>query len=223
VVRGPWPVVREESPRTTDHFIDMNERIAKWNERYAAGEGLHEMRPSSPLEAAVEGVEPGLALDVACGAGRHALFLAERGWRVVAVDGSARGVERMMDEAARRGVAARIDARVADLESRPRGFSVEPGAYDLVCDFYFLDRSLFDELREGVRPGGLFVAAIHMADPETGAGHGYLLEPGELEATVRGWDWEVLHAAEGASKEGGHHHATAEIVARRPATQSRAR
>jgi SAM-dependent methyltransferase len=192
----------------------MNERITKWNERYAAGEGLHEMLPSPPLEAAIEGVRPGLALDVACGAGRHALFLAERGWRVVAVDGSRAGVDLLVAEAERRGVADRIDARVADLESSPRGFAVEPGAYDLVCDFYFLDRGLLDELRAAVRPGGLFVAAIHVADPDSQAGHGYLLAPGELEATVRGWGFAILTSREGATREGGHHEATAEIVAK---------
>jgi tellurite methyltransferase len=191
----------------------MSDRIDMWNERYAAGEGLHEMLPSPPLEAAIEGVRPGLALDVACGAGRHALFLAERGWHVVAVDGSSVGVERMMAEAERRGVADRIDARVADLESSPRGFAVEPGAYDLVCDFYFLDRALLDELRAGVRPGGLFVAAIHVEDPDTQADHGYLLAPGELEETVRGWGFTVVASREGATREEGHHRATAEIVA----------
>src|SRR5215203_3163866 len=143
----------------------MSDRIDKWNERYAAGEGLHEMLPSPPLPEAIESVAPGLALDVASGAGRHALFLAERGWRVVAVDRSRVGVEFLMAEAERRGVADRIEPHVADLESSPRGFAVEPGRFDLVCDFYFLDRSLLDELGAGVRPGGRFVAAIHVEDP----------------------------------------------------------
>jgi tellurite methyltransferase len=197
----------------------MNERIARWEERYARGEGLHEYRASPPLPLALDLAPPGLALDLAAGAGRHAVVLAEAGWRVVAVEGTRTGVDLMRREALRRGVSDRIDARVADLEGSPRGFEIAPDAYDLVCDFYFLDRSLFDEIRRGVRPGGLFVAAIHVEDPAVvdARSPSFLLAPGELAALVASWGWEILHAREGGSRDAGHHRATAEIVARRPA------
>jgi SAM-dependent methyltransferase len=196
-------------------MAEGNDRIAMWNDRYGRGEGCHDFEPSPPLPLAVGLVGPGLALDIASGAGRHSIFLAERGWRVVAVEGSSVGIARMRDEAQRRGVATAIDAVCADLESSPRGFALEPARYDLVCDFYFLDRSLFDEIREAVRPGGLFVAAIHVEEPEGSEGR-FLLAPGELEAMARAWGWEVLHSHEGSAREGGHHHGTAELVARRP-------
>ena len=193
----------------------MNERLERWDEKFSRGEELHGLEPSPPLAQAIEGVAPGLALDLASGAGRHALFLAERGWRVHALDGSRVGVERMMREAARRNVSSRIDPRIRDLESAD--FSLEPEAYDLVCDFYFLHRPLFEQIRKAVRPGGLFVAAIHVADAAgRAAPHGFLLAPGELKALVASWGWDVLHDREGPSGELDHRHATAEIVARRP-------
>jgi hypothetical protein len=114
-------------------------------------------------------------------------------------------------------VADRIDAHLADLEASPRGFKIEPDTYDLVCDFYFLDRTLFDAIRAGVRQGGLFVAAIHFDDGETDMNPAYLLAPGELRRIVEGWNWEILHWSEGSSEESGHHHGTAQMVARRPA------
>jgi len=193
----------------------VNERLKRWDEKFARGEELHGLAPSPPLPAAVDGLGPGLALDLASGAGRHALFLAERGWRVEAMEGSRVGVERMMREAARRNVAGRIEARICDLEGN--GFTLEPDRYDLVCDFYFLHRPLFEPTRRAVRPGGLFVAAIHAEDAGgRQAGHGFLLAPGELRAMVDNWGWDVLYGREGSSTESGHHHATAEIVARRP-------
>jgi tellurite methyltransferase len=188
----------------------------KWDARYARGEGLHEYAPSAPLPIAIEGVEPGLALDLATGAGRHAIYLAERGWRVVAVDVSPVGVGLMTEEARRRGVAGLVEGRVADLESIPRGFRIEPESYDLICDFYFLDRTLFDEIRGGVRRGGRFAAAIHVDDGATDMNPAFLLAPGELRRLVEGWGWEILVWSEGASEESGHHHGTAQIVARRP-------
>lgn len=178
------------------------ERVAKWNDRYARGEGRHDFAPASPLPLAVELAPPGLALDIACGAGRHAIYLAERGWRVVAVDWSAPGVDLMMREAEARGAASRIDPIVADLESDPRGFRIEPERYDLICDFFFLDRGLFAEIREGVKPGGLFAAAIHVS-----AGHSFVVAPGELERIVSGWGWEVLHT---------RREPTSEVIARKP-------
>jgi tellurite methyltransferase len=193
----------------------VNERLKRWDEKFARGEELHDLAPSPSLPAAIEGVAPGLALDLASGAGRHALFLAELGWRVDAIDGSRVGVERMMREAARRNVAGRIDPRVVDLESA--AFSLAPEAYDLVCDFYFLHRPLFEQIRQAIRPGGLFVAAIHVADAAgRAAPHAFLLAPGELKALVASWGWDVMHDREGPSSELDHRHATAEIVARRP-------
>jgi tellurite methyltransferase len=195
----------------------MGDRIQSWNEKYSRGEGLHEFAPSPPLPWAIEGVPPGLALDIASGAGRHAVFLAERGWRVVAVEGARAGIDRMLEEARRRSLERLIDAREADLETGARVFAIEPNRYDLICDFYYLNHGLFDAIRAGVRPGGLFVAAIHLEDPaaERSMNSSFLLAPGELRSIVEGWEWEILHAHEGASRDRGHQRASAEIVARK--------
>src|SRR5262245_56855482 len=115
----------------------MHERQIRWNERYARGEETYDYRPSPPLPAALDGLAPGLALDLACGAGRHAIYLAERGFRVVAVDWAQAGIEALLAEAKRRSLADRIEAKVADLEAGE--LALEPSRYDIVCDFYFLN------------------------------------------------------------------------------------
>jgi tellurite methyltransferase len=196
----------------------MHERQIRWNERYARGEETYDYQPSPPLPEAIQSLAPGLALDVACGAGRHAIYLAERGFRVVAVDWAQAGIDTLLAEARRRGLADRIEPVLADLEAGD--LAIEPSRYDVVCDFYFLSRPLFPAVRDGVRPGGLFVAAIHVESAGAGAPHRFLLEPGELRRTVLEWGFEILHERDGASQEKGHQHATAEIVARRPMTRS---
>src|SRR5207248_11455156 len=57
-----------------------------WDERFARGDELHAGLPSPPLPQAVAAVTPGLAPDLACGAGRHSIFLAEQGSRVPPID-----------------------------------------------------------------------------------------------------------------------------------------
>lgn len=193
----------------------MHERQSRWNERYSRGEETYDYRPSPPLPEAVAGLAPGLALDIACGAGRHAIYLAERGFRVVAMDWAQAGIDVLLAEAKRRNVADRIEAAVVDLEAGE--VSLGADRYDLVCDFYFLSRRLFPAMRDAVRPGGLFIAAIHVESAGAEAPHRFLLEPGELRRTVLEWGFEILHERDGDSQEKGHHHATAEIVARRPA------
>jgi tellurite methyltransferase len=194
----------------------MQERQVRWNERFSRGEETHAYRPSPPLPEAIEGAPPGLALDIACGAGRHSIYLAERGFRVVAVDWAQRGLDALMAEAERRGLADRIEPVLADLEAGD--FRIEPGRYDVVCDFYFLSRALFPAMRDGVREGGLFVAAIHVESASAEAPHRFLLAPGELGRIVSGWGFELVHSSEGPSQEGGHQHATAHIAARRYAS-----
>lgn len=185
--------------------------MVDWDERYSQGEHIaHEPLPL--LARAVETLTPGHALDVACGAGRHAILLAERGWQVTAVDASRVGIELTKARARERGV--KVDARVADLE---RGeFVIEPESYDLICVCHYLQRDLFPHIRAGVRVGGRLIAVIHMVDDAPDAkpmNPAFLLEPGELRAEFRGW--EILHDYEGRAVESRHQRASAEIVARR--------
>ena len=164
--------------------------IEKWNRRYLAGEQV--FRTPAPLVTRYAADLPrGAALDLACGPGRHALYLAERGWRVTAVDGSPAAIEML------RGGNSKIEARVADLE---RGeFQIPPDSYDLICCCYYLQRDLFPEIKSGVRAGGMAIVIVHLADP------------GEL----RGYftDWTVLHYYEGQPGEACHRRPVAELVA----------
>lgn len=195
----------------------MNPQIAKWNARYADREPGALPEPSPPLPDAVAGVPPGRALDLACGAGRHAVWLASRGWRVAAVDGSDAAVSLLLANAERAGCRERIEPHVADLEADPPEFTIALAAYDLIVDCYFLHRPLFAAVRGGVRPGGLFVAALHLPAPDGQRGHGYVLRPGELERMVGEWRWDVLHATERTARVAtGDEPGVAEIVARRP-------
>jgi SAM-dependent methyltransferase len=188
--------------------------VSDWDERYRRREHATD-EPSRLLVRAVEHLAPGRALDIACGAGRHAVYLASRGWHVTAVDASRVGVELMLERARLRGV--ELDERVADLE---RGeFAIEAEAYDLICDFYYLQRDLFARLCAGVRAGGHFVAAIHMVDDAPDIrpmNPDFLLQPGELRAFFPGWQIEHYHETPFHDPDAGDHtRRTAEIIARK--------
>jgi SAM-dependent methyltransferase len=191
--------------------------VADWNERYSRGE--HIIKEPMPLLVRVaETLKPGRALDLACGAGRHAIFLAERGWNVTAVDASQSGIELAKETASERGV--EVDWQVADLERAE--FEIEAEGYDLIGDFYYLQRSLFPLIRMGVRPGGIVVAAIHMVDEAPDVkpmNPAFLLKPGDLRAEFE--TWEILHDYEGTPTEEGHRRRSAEIVARKPTSLRR--
>lgn len=149
--------------------------IAKWNQKYLAGEHLSD--PPSPLVTRFTAdLQPGVALDIASGPGRNALYLAERGWQVTAVDGSPIAIAKLRERN------ASIDARIADLE---RGeFVIAPDSYDLICDCLYFQRDLFASIKAGVRRGGL---AIVTALPTRA-------QPGELR--VHFADWKILHDTE---------------------------
>ena len=190
----------------------MPANTAHWDERYLRGE--HTTKEPSPLlRTAIETLRPGRALDIACGIGRHAIHLAQHGWHVTAVDSSRAGIEILQQRAHEAGVT--VEAHVADLESGE--FHIAAAAYDLICDFYYLQRDLFPQIRTGLKPGGTVVAAIHLNDGKEGAkpsNPAFLLEPGELKQLFA--DWEITYYREGESDEGGHHHDTAYLIARKP-------
>jgi 2-polyprenyl-3-methyl-5-hydroxy-6-metoxy-1,4-benzoquinol methylase len=152
----------------------------------------------------------GLALDVACGRGRHAWWLAQQGLRVRAVDCDPDAIAALCRRAARARLA--IDAAVVDLETSapPSGTAI----YDVVVVVHYLHRPLFPWLVSVVRPGGLLIyetfttAQARRGKPRNPA---FLLEPGELGRLVA--PLEVIRAREGEF--GGRD--VAAVVARAPA------
>lgn len=188
--------------------------MADWDERYSHGEHAP-YEPNALLVRAIERLVPGRALDVACGAGRHALFLAKQGWRVTAVDASRVGIELAKERARSFGV--ELDARVADLERHE--FEIEREAFDLIAVFYYLQRDLWPAIRDGVRAGGSLVAAIHLLDEGAEKSNpDFLLHAGELREEFDGWEILHYHETDLTDEDAGlHHRRTAEIIARKAA------
>ncbi|MGH9629846.1 MAG: methyltransferase domain-containing protein [Bryobacteraceae bacterium] len=185
--------------------------ISKWEERYRAGEGLD--KPSEPLLVSlVEQLKPGRALDLACGAGRNALHLARAGWRVTAVDSSRAAMS--LPERSAQELGLQVDTRVADLESGE--FELEQSGFDLICNFLYLQRNLFPQIRAAVKPGGHVIAIVAMFDDDPDVrpmNPEFLLNPGELAGFFDGW--EIIHSREGKPL-GGTGRRMAELIARLP-------
>jgi SAM-dependent methyltransferase len=122
------------------------------------------------VEAYAEFIAPlfargGTALDVAGGAGRHAIWLAERRWAVTLLDISEVGIAKARREAGRRRVP--LDFIAADAAE----WNFGRARYDLILVFYYLERALFPRLTRALRPGGLLVYKTYTAEqPKFGRG-----------------------------------------------------
>jgi SAM-dependent methyltransferase len=128
----------------------------KWNQRYL--EGTHGKLPPDPflVDAFDRYVEPlfpnaGHALDIAGGTGRHAIFLASKGWKVRMTDIAEMGIENARKNAG--ALANRIEFQVEDLTQ----FHGSRESYDLIAVFFFLQREMFPELVKALKPGGLLL------------------------------------------------------------------
>lgn len=183
-----------------------------WNERYRFRERPAEDLDTTPTPLVVDTAKrlaPGKALDLACGAGRNAVWLAEQGWEVTAVDAAREAAEILRSRADERSLT--INAVVANLEQSE--FEIESSRWDLIVMCYYLQRNLFQEAKRGVKPGGILISIVHITEPGEEAGPHRLI-PGQLEQFFS--DWEILHRYEGKPNDSAHHRAVAEVVARRP-------
>ncbi|MCK8680841.1 class I SAM-dependent methyltransferase [Streptomyces lichenis] len=136
--------------------------VRYWDGVYAARRPAADPRPNARLTEAVSGSPPGDALDLGCGEGGDALWLARRGWQVTAVDVSAVAVERLTGLARSHGLGDAIAAERHDL-----GESFPYGAFDLVCAHYLhtpldLDRTtVLRTAAYALRPGGRLLVVDH--------------------------------------------------------------
>ena len=145
-----------------------------WDQKYAGRDYLWSEKPNRFLVAELAGMPPGRALDLACGEGRNAVWLAQQGWRVTGVDFSQVALAKAARLAVRRGVD--VEWVAADLlDYRP------PEALDLVVVFYLQlpateRRLVLGRAAEALAPGGTLLVVAHDLLNLT-EGHGGPKEP----------------------------------------------
>lgn len=189
------------------------EERARWNRKYAEGSHTSLEPDRFLLEAYREFVvplfpAPGTALDVAGGVGRHALWLARRGWGVTMVDISEVSTAQASENAAASGIRFRVET--ADLLAYDFGRE----RHDLLLVFFYLQRELFSRMTAALKPGGLIVYKTYTREHENFARFGlehpmFFLEPNELLHAFSGL--RVLHYRETLREKG-----VAELVAWKP-------
>ncbi|HKQ60649.1 MAG TPA: rhodanese-like domain-containing protein [Candidatus Polarisedimenticolaceae bacterium] len=201
-------------------LFNLSGGLVHWPGPVARGleNGLHRhgIRPSSWLVENFDLLPKGLALDVAMGEGRNAIYLATRGFDVDGVDSNAQAVARA--RAAARKLGAPIRAIVGNVEDGTHIIPIE--SYQVILVFNYLHRPLFKDVQDGVVPGGVVVYQTYTQeqarfgrprDPR------HLLRPGELREVFR--EWEILRYREvvGHPRLGEPPRAVAGIVVRKPA------
>lgn len=159
------------------------------------------------------------AADVACGAGRHALYLARHGWRVEAMD---------ISEVALEGLAAAAKAEGLDITCLQRDFEpvlpadmprFEPARYDLAVVMRYTNLPLIGLLAGAIRPGGFLIAEAYLKTAEPGGGPrnpAYRVAPGEFEA-VAARHFDIVTCREGMTTgRSGEPAAVVQVIGRRP-------
>lgn len=178
--------------------------------------------PQAPARFLLESMHllpHGLVLDVAAGSGHNALYLADQGFRVHAIDRNPEALRELQLTARERQLAL-VTTEVVDLESEPFPYRVFPLArYDVVIVFFYLFRPLFPALLRTLKPGGRLMYETFLIDnylryqrprhPE------FCLARGELRTLVSGL--HILHYDEGVreSKDGQRETFTARLLARK--------
>lgn len=164
--------------------------------------------PTLLLVEAIERLNPGAAIDLACGTGRNALYLADHGWDVTAIDGSARAIDLLRERSAAHG--PKVHSRVADLTASE--FELPCDTFDLVLIAFYFQRDLISKAKKATRPGALLAAIAHLQEPGAPPNEKWAAS-GELRRYFS--DWDVLWEYEGPSRDPAHRRPVTEILARR--------
>ena len=143
--------------------MSADDQAAEWDARYGEQEAMWSGRPNGRLVAEVADLDAGHALDVGCGEGADAIWLAHQGWTVTAIDVSEVAVSRA------RAAAEDLDVAVEWISADVLATPFPPRSFDLVSLQYpALPKEAGDDgvraLLDAVRPGGLLLAVYHDLD-----------------------------------------------------------
>ena len=122
-----------------------------WDKKYLSGQYNQSRKPSKFLVDFLSYSQKGKAIDIACGEGRNAIFLAKNGYEVDAVDGSSVAIERARKIALEEKV--NINFIHADLEK----YKISINKYDLIINFNYLQRSLIPDIKMGLKKNGILL------------------------------------------------------------------
>ena len=157
-----------------------------WEARYERHAHAWSGRPNAVLVDETADLRPGRALDLGCGEGSDAVWLAERGWDVTATDVSPTALERGAAAAAHAGVSSRLDWQQHDLAA-----TFPAGRYALVTSHYMhapdgsLDERILTQAAAAVAPGGTLLVVGHAAVPPWGSnGTAFLPAPADVLAAL---------------------------------------
>lgn len=162
-IEPPAPPPVEDPRSASEEAASVSEF---WEQHYGQREQIWSGKPNQRLVDEVQDLHAGTALDLGCGEGADAVWLAEQGWNVVAVDVSTTALKRAAKAAEVRGIAAGIEWRVCDL-----GVEFPQGQYDLVTAAYLLSPVALPRLEilkaaaGSVRPGGVLLILSHTGFP----------------------------------------------------------
>jgi SAM-dependent methyltransferase len=146
--------------------MSKSEAQQVWEEHYAERDRVWSGRVNVRLVEVAESLPPGRALDLGCGEGGDAMWLAERGWQVTAVDISQTALDRAAADALARNLLERIDFQRHDLPD-----TFPEGAFDLVSAQFLHSMVELDRPRllrmgaDAVRSGGILLIVDHGGPP----------------------------------------------------------
>jgi SAM-dependent methyltransferase len=162
----------------------LNDELQEWEERYSRPGYWAGTEPSAILREVLPLLPaPGEALDLACGEGRNAVFLARRGWRVTAVDRSAAGLakaaklareqdipveamtrDHLAPHKSRGGAGKSSVGGIRFIEADLERYSLSANSFDLILCINYLQRSLFRAVPLALRPGAVLLYETYTLD-----------------------------------------------------------
>jgi SAM-dependent methyltransferase len=186
-----------------------------WDERFATGDYPQNPEPSPVLREYVEAFPDGRALDVATGTGRNAVFLAESGYTVDALDQSKEGLKITRENAAESGVEDNIACIQADVPT----YEFPEDRYAAIAISYYRAVDRFPDIKEALIDGGVLFVEHHLrstdgplSGPSTDR---YRFASNELLHACL--DMTVLYYDETTTPHEGKRSATARVIARNTA------